>query len=148
MEFQIVQKSSKHKHHKHSHKNRNLKPSEPSVNTKGIKEELKELEERKLKLNEEIKESKAGKHGFGKFAASLAGLSRQSALNRQINQRRNILGTQQNTIRARSQVQFLNERTKLEKAKTELREAQKKNAVSFEGISAQPVGIKYEDLFK
>jgi hypothetical protein len=126
---------------------RHLKPSEPSVNTKGIKEELKELEERKLKLSQEIKTSKEGKHGFGKFAASLAGLSRQSALNRQINQRKNILGNQVNTQRARSQVEFLNERTKLEQAKTNLREAQKKNAVSFEGISTQG-GIKYEDLFK
>ena len=120
-----------------------IKPAEPSVNVSKVKEELKELQDRKIKVREEVEKSKEGKKGFSKFVARFGGLSKQVHLNKEINERRRILGAERKTESARGQIGLIKQRTELEKARTDLREAQKKNAVNFNSGT-----IKYEDLFK
>ena len=108
---------------------RTIKQAAPSVDTSKIKEEIADLESKKKQASE-------GKKGFRKFFTGVG-------YNKEINERRKILGTVQGTEKARGQIQLLKQRTELEKAKTEFKEAQKKNQVNFGSGN-----ISYESLFK
>jgi len=126
---------------------RNIKQVESSVNIGKVKDELKELEVKRSKIQEEIKQSKEGKKGFSRFAVGLGGFAKQASINKAIHEKRKVLGISAGTEKARLQIQSIKQRTELEKAKSELREMQKKNQVNF-GTGNQSNQITFESLFK
>lgn len=138
------------KHRKHKTRTitktvyRNIKPAEPAVNTSRVKEEIKELEQRKMNIREESNKAREGKKGLSKFFAGFGGTTKRLALNKEINEKKNILRAVSRTEGTRGQIQFLKQRTELEEAKSKFKEAQAKNRVNFNS----PTAIRYEDLFK
>jgi hypothetical protein len=122
---------------------RHIKPSEPQFNSSKVKDEIKELESRKLQIRADKLKSQEGKKGIGKFFAGFGGMAKAAAVNREINERRQTLRAVTGYEKAGEQTKLIRRRTDLEKAKTEFNEARRKNQVNF-GSSGP---IKQSDIF-
>jgi len=117
--------------------------SAPSVDyEKKAREELAELKTQRQKHLEETAKLKEGKKGFGRFVVGVRQGLGGAAINQQINAKTQFLqGTQQ----------LRNLKTSAETAKVqnELREMQKKNAITFEDLQGMGSGskVKFENLY-
>lgn len=128
-----------------------FKEKKPIFDVSSTKKELENLDKKRQQISKEVEKTKKGKKGFSKFAASLAGLPKKAAINKAINQKRKLLGTQAAVVRTRQQTAILKERTELEKAKSEFRAAKQSNVVNFDPFQQsdkKSKGISIDDLYK
>jgi len=113
----------------------------PKDESSDVKKELVKLQEKRQKLIElETKELKEVK-GFKKAGVFAKALVRRGSLNKQINERRKLLGMQ-------TKVKVLRKQKEIAKLKKEIA-ASKPKPISIEGDILKPIQpIKSEDIFK